>query len=42
MLQENNRHLSAAMSQLKANTKQNAVSASFHPVIVQFSKIAYS
>jgi len=28
MLQENNRHLSAAMSQLKANTKQNALSNS--------------
>src|SRR6266849_7233231 len=37
MLQNDNKHLSAAMNQLKANTKQNTVSVfgSFHSVIVR-------
>ncbi len=34
MLQKDNRHLSTTVNQLKANTKQNTVSAFFHPVII--------
>jgi hypothetical protein len=44
MLRNDNKHLSAAMNQLKANTKQNTVSVfgSFHSVIVRFSPTVYS
>jgi len=34
MLQDENRHLSASLNQLKANTKRNTVSASYLSVIV--------
>jgi hypothetical protein len=44
MLRNDNKHISAAMNQLKANTKQNTVSVfgPFHSVIVCSLPTVYS